>query len=387
MGVSWGWAWPRANLFERSGLAGVVDIRIVGGGFAGIVTGLQILTRDPEAGHKVTVYEARDRVSTTLCGEGLSQVALSKMDFPGFDHTPYIAHRFAGVEWYLANGKHVVVPDLCFTMDRSRWIPAMAEHLERLGGKIATGKKVSKADAQHLPGDLVVGAEGPGSRVRDLVGCTVRLRLGIQYRIQETGFETDRLIFVTDKRYSPEYSWVFPRGDVDNVGLLAQEDGKDWDRLDRFMAAWGVGGRKVKREAYPIAFNGTKQQNGRFVLIGDAGGQTNPVTKGGMAAAVYASGLLAQCVKDGKVDEYGPKVANHPIMDSSFRKAVAVIEASSNRKLERWAKLLPMEFSIGPRKEGVSWGVVARTAFMNPFSMRSFYHLYRAMALSRVYSW
>lgn len=364
-----------------------VDIRIVGGGFAGIVTGLQILTRDPEAGHKVTVYETRDRVSTTLCGEGLSQVTLSRMDFPGFDHTPYVGDRFSGAEWYLANGKHVVVPDPCFTMDRSRWIPALAEHFERLGGQLATGRKISKGEAEHLPGDLVVGAEGPGSRVRDLVGCKVRLRLGIQYRMQDTGFDTDHLIFVTDKRYSPEYSWVFPRGEVDNVGLLAQEDGKDWDRLDRFMAAWGVAGRKVKREAYPIAFNGTKQQNGRFVLVGDAGGQTNPVTKGGMAAAVYASGLLAQCVRNGKMDEYGKRVAKHPIMDPSFRKAVSVIEASSNRKLERWARLLPMEFSVGPRRPGVSWGVVARTAFMNPFSMRSFYHLYRAMALSRVYSW
>lgn len=359
----------------------------MGGGFAGIVTGLQILTRDPDAGHKVTVYEARDKVHTTLCGEGLSQVTLSKMDFPGFDHTPYIGHRFAGAEWFLSNGKSAVVPDLCFTMDRSRWIPAMAQHLERLGGKVETGKKISKGEAQHLPGDLVVGAEGPGSRVRDLVGCKVRLRLGIQYRMQETGFDTDRLVFVTDKRYSPEYSWVFPRGDVDNVGLLASEDGKDWDRLDRFMQAWGVGGRKVKREAYPIAFNGTKQQEGRFVLVGDAGGQTNPVTKGGMAAATYASGILADCIRKDQVQEYGARVMKHPIMDPSFHKAVDIIIGASNKKLERWSRFLKERTDVGPRSPGTSWGIAARTVAANPFAIGSFYQLYRAMALSRVYSW
>jgi flavin-dependent dehydrogenase len=364
-----------------------VDIRIVGGGFAGIVTGLQILGRDPDAGHRVTVYEARDKVTTTLCGEGLSQETLKKMDFEGFDHTPYIGHRFSGAEWYLSNGKHVVVPDLCFTMDRSRWIPAMAEYFQSLGGRVETGRKLSLGEIRNLPGDLVVGAEGPGSKVRELVGCKVRLRLGVQYRVEDSGFQTDRLIFVTDKRYSPEYSWIFPRGDVDNVGLLAQGDHEDWKRLDAFMQEWGVGGRKVKKEAYPIAFNGTKQQAGRYVLVGDSGGQTNPVTKGGMAAAVYASGILADRVKSGSVEGYGRDVMRHPIMDPSFRKAVEVIERSSNRKLERWTRFLPQEFSVGPRSPGTSWGVVARTIAANPFAVLPFYHIYRALALSRVYSW
>lgn len=364
-----------------------MDIRIVGGGFAGIVTGLQILSRDPDAGHKVTVYEGRDRVSTTLCGEGLSQATLSLMDWPGFDHTPYVGHRFSGAEWHLSNGKHVVVPDPCFTMDRARWIPAMADHLERLGARIETGKRLSLGDVRNLGGDLIVGADGPGSKVRDLVGSKVRLRLGIQYRVADSGFDTDRLVFVTDKRYSPEYSWVFPRGDVDNVGLLAQGDGEDWKRLDRFMEAWGVGGERLRKEAYPIAFNGTKQQEGRYVLVGDAGGQTNPVTKGGMAAAVYASGILAKKIGERRLEEYGRSVMYHPIMDPSFRKAVQVIEASSNRKLERWTRYLPYEISVGPRQPGTSWGLVARSVAANPFALRSFYHLYRAMALSRVYSW
>ena len=31
----------------------------------------------------------------------------------------------------------------------------------------------------------------------------------------------ERLEFYTDKDYSEEYSWVFPRGEIMNVGLLA----------------------------------------------------------------------------------------------------------------------------------------------------------------------
>jgi flavin-dependent dehydrogenase len=364
-----------------------VDIRIVGGGFAGIVTGLQILTRDACAEHNVTVYEARGSISTTLCGEGLSESTLSRLEVPGFDHRPYIGRRFKGAAWYLSNGKHIRIDDACFTMDRARWIPALAERFEALGGRIASNHRVSEAEARSMPGDLIVGAEGPGSRVRAIVGCDVRLRLGIQYRMAETSYETDRLIFVTDKRYSPEYSWIFPRGDLDNVGLLAEGDGADWDRLDRFMAAWKVGGRKLRKEAYPIAFNGTKQQSGRYVLVGDAGGQTNPVTKGGMASVVFASEILADCIREGRIGEYGERVMRHPIMDASFRRAVAIIEASSNERLERWTRFLPDSFSAKPRDAGPGWDVALRTMAANPLAVPSFLRLYRALSLSRRYSW
>lgn len=366
-----------------------MDVRIVGGGLAGIITGIQLLERDPDAGHRVTVYEGGPRVGTTLCGEGLSETTLRMIAWDRFDHTPFIGGSFRGAAWYLSNGKHVNLPDRCHTMDRSRWIPAMADHLESLGATLHTGRKLTMGDIRAMPGDLVVGADGPGSQVRKVIGGSVDMRLGIQYRLADPEYRDgrpDRLVFWTDKRFSPEYSWVFPRGDIENVGLLAFEDGGDWERLDRFMDHWGVSGRKVRKEAYPIAFNGSKMQEGRYVLIGDAAGLTNPVTKGGMAAVVYASEILADCVQE-QVDDYGRRILAHPIADPSFQKALRVITGSSNRRLERWTRFLPMEYDVGARSPGVNWGLVVRTAAGNPAALRSFYHLYRAMALSRVYSW
>lgn len=365
----------------------LVDVRIVGGGIAGIVTGVQLLLSDPDAHHDVTVYERGPAVSTTLCGEGLSSVTLGRLDWPGFDHRPFVGADFQGAAWYISNGKCITLPDACHTMDRARWIPKMAEYLESLGGRIRLGHKLTMGDIRNLPGDLVVGADGPGSQVRKVIGGHVDTRLGIQYRMADTGYETDRLIFVTDKRFSPEYSWVFPRGDMDNVGLLAHEDGHDWDRLDRFMAHWGVGGRRLKKEAYPIAFNGRKLQEGRYVLIGDAAGLTNPVTKGGMAAIVYAAEILADCVRDGRLDDYERRVRAHPISDASFQRAVDIIVRTSNEDVEHWARFLPQELALGQRKRGVTWGLVTRSAFGNIARLPDFYQLYRALALSRVYSW
>lgn len=365
----------------------------MGGGFAGIVTGLQVLSRDPDAGHRVTVYERGPEVSTTLCGEGLSLETLSRMMFDGFDHRPFIGETFKAAAWSIPDGKRIVVPDPCHTMDRARWIPAMAEHLESLGGTVETGKALSEGDIRHLRGDLVVGADGPGSKTRRVVGGSVETRLGIQYRVVDTELETDELLFHTDKRYSPEYSWVFPRGVdpehgvLDNVGLLATEDRNDWQRLDRFMADWKVGGRVVKKEAYPIAFNGRGMQRGKTVLIGDAAGMTNPVTKGGMAAVVYASEILADCVRDGSVGDYEARIMGHPIMDPAFARAVEIIKTTPNDEVVRWARYLPDEVVVGPRGRGVSWGMVFRSLVGNLGRLRDFWTIYHAMARSRVYSW
>lgn len=364
-----------------------MDVRIIGGGLAGIVTGIQLLTRDPDGEHDVTVYERGPAIGTTLCGEGLSAVTLGRMAWDGFDHQRFVADDFRGAAWSISSGKRITLPDVCHTIDRARWIPAMAEHLESLGGTVELGSKMTMGDIRDLPGDLVVGADGPGSQVRKLIGGSVTTRLGIQYRVEDSEIETDRLLFHTDKRYSPEYSWVFPRGDVDNVGLLAAEDGDDWKRLDRYMADWNVGGRVIKREAYPIAFDGTRLQQGRYVLVGDAAGLTNPVTKGGMAAIVYATEILADLVRDGRVHDYENAIRRHPITDPSFSKAVDIIVNTPNEKIEHWARFLPEEVPLGQRGPGVAWSLVLRSAIGNVRELGSFYQLYRALSLSRVYSW
>lgn len=278
----------------------------------------------------------------------------------------------------------------------------MAERFEAMGGTLRLGSKLTVGDVRHLPGDLMIGADGPGSMVRRAIGGKVDTRLGIQYRVTDPNIETDALLFHTDKRFSREYSWVFPRGDdaewghVHNVGLLANEDGLDWERLDRYMAWQKVGGRVVKREAYPIAFNGTVFERGRHVLIGDAAGMTNPVTKGGMSAVVYASEVLAdRLVRHGAGGGragkggigYEQALRSHPVLDPSFSKAVEIIKRTSNEQVDRWARFLPQEIVLGQRGRSLRRSLVAKSVLGNLGGIPDFWVIYRAMGLARVYSW
>jgi len=362
----------------------------VGGGIAGVITGLELLNGKHAGEYDVTIFEREAAAHTTLCGEGLSHETLSR--FTAFDSMPYVAETFPGAVWFFPGDVRVRIDQKCYTMARERWIPAMAEAFQKLGGTYKTGVKVTPPDVERLAKeyDLVVGADGPGSQVRKHVGGEHETLLGIQYRVARNGWSGDRLEFYTDKRWSPEYAWVFPRGDILNVGLLVEGDGKDWERLDAFMKDRGVTGKILKREAYPIGFFGTRLARDNVVLIGDAAGLTNPVTKGGMAAIIYAAEILAEKVKADRVHEYEAAIRGHPITDASFGEAVRIIRRWSNRDFERLARLAPSEMVVGEgrlsAKKRYALPLLATMA-MNPGKVRDLQVLAKAMGVSRKYSW
>lgn len=365
----------------------MVDVRIVGGGFAGVVTALTILDRVP--GAKVTVHEREAAAHTTLCGEGLSEDTLRA--FRAFDSRPFVAETFDEASWWFPGGKEFRIRQRGHTMARERWIPAMAEAVVERGGAYIAGSKVSAEDVQRMAreADVVVGCDGPGSVTRKVVGGRHETMLGIQYRVRREGRIPERLEFYTDKAYSPEYAWAFPRGDILNVGLLAAGDGQDWDRLDRFMKDKVLTGKVVKREAYPIGFFGDKVQEANVVLVGDAAGLTNPITKGGMSAVVYAADILARCLAEGRLQDYAARIAAHPISHPSFAPALAALRRWSNEDLARVLRFAPERIDVVPGRSTERRHALrlAASLLLSPREARAMRHVATAMGVARAYSW
>ena len=366
-----------------------LDVRIIGGGFAGAVTALTLLNGKRPIDANVTIYEREGAAHTTLCGEGLSDDTLRA--FTAFDSRPYVAQTFEGVSWFFPQDVEARVHQRGHTMARERWIPAMAQECEALGAHYRTGVKVTPEMVQEMrrEADVVIGADGPGSVTRKVVGGRHETMLGIQYRVEAEGPSPERLLFYTDKRYSPEYAWIFPRGDVWNVGLLATGDGHDWERLDRFMADKGVVGKVRKREAYPIGFFGDKVQEGNVVLVGDAAGLTNPITKGGMAAVVHAADVLALCLHEGKLGEYERRIRAHPMCDPSFRPALDALRRWSNDEFAQLTRFAPKLIDVRPEvsTERRYAGVLAKTVLFNLGKMNDVRRIVHALGVSRRYSW
>lgn len=367
----------------------MLDVRIIGGGFAGVVTALTLMDR---VDCRVTVYEREAAAHTTLCGEGLSEDTLRA--FKAFDSAPYVAETFEQASWWFPGRKGDVefrIHQRGHTMARERWIPAMAEAVVARGGGYRTGVKVSEDQARAMAQecDVLIGADGPGSVVRKLVGGEHETMLGIQYRVAREGRVPERLEFYTDKTYSPEYAWVFPRGDMMNVGLLASGDGQDWARLDRFMKDKGVTAKVLKREAYPIGFFGTKVQQGNAVLVGDAAGLTNPITKGGMSAVIYAADVLARCLVDGRLQDYETRIRAHPIMHPSFPPALAAMRRWTNADFARVLRFAPPTIDVMPGRSTERRHALrlAASLIASPREARAMKHLATAMGVARQYSW
>lgn len=355
---------------------------IVGGGLAGAITALHLLQR----GVDVHVLE-RNPAGTTLCGEGLSHRTLQALR-PVFDAAESIDSSFDGARWRFP-GATVLAHRQCHTMAREEWIPAMLDAVADRGGTVEHGVRVGPDELDELTGP-VIGADGPGSKVRRRVEGAdqhVRTRTGIQVRL-ETDAATDMLEFVTSKRFSQEYAWWFPRQDTHNVGLLAEDDGNDWDRLDDFIDHMGLHGRIRKKEAFPIAFGGRRfvSHDGQTLLIGDAAGLTNPLTKGGMAAIIHAAPMLADALARGRPHAYQRALQRHPLTLPAYQRVLRRLREWDDAKLTRLMATAPKTIHVGgPTTPHMP--VALRTAARAPWRIPALLDFYKATVGSMDWSW
>ncbi len=357
-----------------------MGVAIIGGGLAGAINALQLLHRGVD---DVRILEAKTSGGTTLCGEGISDRTLRRLD-PVFDSRPFIDTTFAGARWRFP-GTSVWIHRACHTMARETWIPAMLDAAADRGATVEYGVR---GQVDKLDETVVIGADGPGSKTRRHVeGADVRLRTGHQVRFK-TDAHTDWLEFVTSKAFGPEYAWWFPRQATHNIGILGAGDGQDDARLDAFIAHMGLEGSIVKREAFPIAFGGRRfvSHDGRVLLTGDAAGLTNPLTKGGMASIIYAAERLAGAVSRGRPKDY-QRIARHPISDPLFAYGLRTVERTSDERFRRLLAPVAGDIHVGGPAPTPIRAVGARMLSRRPWLAAQAWRMYGAARGSLNYSW
>lgn len=159
-------------------------------------------------------------------------------------------------------------------------IETEADHVRiryRIGGTIETVRAA-----------MVVGCDGPGSRVRTALGLAdpVELLTGL------LGFDqtSDSGDYVDVHLIAPRFfAWRIPRGDAGvEYGLAAPPNAIPRDRFDRFTAAYGATIETVCSGAIPIG-PPDRVTGSRGLLIGDAAAQTKPFTGGGILYGMRAA--------------------------------------------------------------------------------------------------
>lgn len=285
-------------------------VDIVGAGPAGLALAAQ-LVHDPGSVSQIHVWERNSEVRTTPCGEGVLTQHLSLL--PGFDSTPYIGALLEGAALDIPGAPRMFLDAPCATMRREAWLPAIADHLQREGVSFHFDSFLDEEAVRNLPGDVVVGADGPSSRVARIVGAQRQFVPAVQWRIETDPPLAKHLLFVWDPEISKDYAWVFPRGDHVSVGALGPAGPAMRKRLEALNERYDLQGRVVREESYPIPFAGSVVQSGRYCLLGDAAGTANPLTKGGIAPGFHQATVLAAALRSGHPESYGATWDRHPV--------------------------------------------------------------------------
>lgn len=294
------------------------DILVVGLGPAGAAAAKAAAI----AGFRVLAIDRRRRAGEPVqCAEFVPRML-------GADHR---AVSLAGIqpitrmETYLENLGVEVTPDFQGVMiDRAAFDTALVAEAEAAGAEVRFGTLLRSLDAEGaLLGDgtritpkLIIGADGPRSPVGAASGIRNRELCETRQITVPLNTPHEATDIFLNAEIEGGYAWLFPRGEVANLGLGLRPEAKALlkpvlERLHDQLADAGRVGREVLRTtggAIPVG--GIVGPVGSLaeipvLLAGDAAGLTNPVTGAGISAAVVSGELAATAAADwlkGKTD-------------------------------------------------------------------------------------
>jgi flavin-dependent dehydrogenase len=188
-------------------------------------------------------------------------------------------------------------------------IAAGAEHVARRVvsfDRCAGGWSIA-TDTNRLTSAWLVGADGANSLVRRRVlGSFPRADLSVAsgYYVQGASGKAIDIEFVETP---PGYLWSFPRRDHLAVGVCGQADGTSSSELFRASAEW-IGRRygrefRLARYSWPIpsltgeGLRAARPSGEGWMLIGDAAGLVDPITREGIFFALQSAELAARSLQ------------------------------------------------------------------------------------------
>ena len=310
------------------------DVLVIGAGPAGSSTAKHAALN----GADVIVIDKKSEIGAPKrCAEGVSKEGLKKLKIE--PSTRWVTRELSGVRLIAPNGtgvwlneEKVKLPEAGYILERKVFDKHMAMDAARAGAKIMvkTLAKGIRREGDYLfatletmgeefevKAKIVVGADGPESRMGRFLGLKTTLKPKnmescAQFEMVNVKMEDqDSIEFYFGSVAPGGYAWIFPKGDdIANVGLgilTTETDKSAYDHLLEF-----VKNNPSTQNAQPVELNiGGDPVGGmlkelvtdNFMLVGDAASQVNPLTGGGIIAAmeagVYAGEVAAAAVKDG----------------------------------------------------------------------------------------
>ncbi len=318
----------------------VYSAAVVGAGPAGS-TAARFLS---EMGHKVLLIDRKEVVGVPKqCAEGLFAAC-----FPEFETAvgDFITGKVPYLEVVFPNRASYRVRGEVLMLDRPRFDQHLLRLAEGAGAEVAL--EVEEIDPESgvlrlrggevVRAEAIVGADGPASRVGRAIRARNRLLPAAQ--VEMTWPEDDAIYAIIDRDLPSEpYScWIFLKNErgTANVGCFGTVP-----TLEAFISKYRIEGEIVEKNGGAIPLGVAERlQRGRAVLIGDAGGLTNPFTGGGLYPAARSARIAAEAIDrflrgETRTIEYEARMRRDVVASDLHLKARDALAALSNDELCR----------------------------------------------------
>lgn len=294
------------------------DVVVIGAGPGGSTAAYELAKR----GAKVLLVDSRKRVGYPVQCAEFVPIQLSYR-FPEFFPKEVWVQKVEEMVHFTPWGEVVSMPSEGFMLNRERFDALIAELAVKEGAELRLktkflgfeeGKAVfmdlKTKETLKVKADYFIGADGARSEVAKKTGEHTRsFLITAQVSVPLKEKLKDLLIFFRD--YIPGgYGWIFPKGEIANVGVGIDLDYKVnvWESLNRFLKEvvdWVDTGKILGRTGGFIPGEGIKKPlRGNVLLVGDAGGFCHPITGGGIANAVLTGEMAGRNLGEGKPEEF-----------------------------------------------------------------------------------
>ncbi|AGI47237.1 geranylgeranyl reductase family [Thermoplasmatales archaeon BRNA1] len=294
------------------------DVLIVGSGPAGSLAARAAA----EKGVRVTFIERRPEVGVPVrCGELVPSVQEIKDMFPNLERADPLfdlpdslrCRDVEGIRLIDPRQKVREFPFTGYTTDRDRFDQYLADQAVSAGAELIRKcafdrieDGIAKTSLFDIRYKVIIGADGPGSRVAQAMGLPANRNCYPAVSAQAEG-DFDPVIQMFFGRIAPgAYGWIMPKDGRANVGVGFSpkfSSGSLSGYMERFVKDHGlklitpIKGKYVPSEG-PIS----RTVTGNCMLAGDAAGVVMPVNGGGIPQAMITGRMAGEAAAENILD-------------------------------------------------------------------------------------
>jgi geranylgeranyl reductase family protein len=294
--------------------APIWDVLVVGGGPAGSLTAYHLAN----AGLKVAIVDLGKFPRPKACGGG---VQVRTEDAIPFDWSPVIRSSISAAEFTCKFDRRFARrygDPLVHCVLRSEFDNFLLERAVEAGARLFEGVRVEKT-LTHKDGASIetsrgvmharylIGADGANSVVSRALNQRTDFfwQAAVYVELPVSCFQADRLqmdrLRVDWGTLPSGYAWVFPKGDVVNIGAGCPTQLARYLKsyLKAFLQAEGLVsgfGDELRMQGHqlPTMTSRTTVARDNVLLVGDAAGFVEPLTGEGISYACHGAQLLAR---------------------------------------------------------------------------------------------